>query len=69
GSKYACLGYGLLRDQPPKAQQQQPTAHQVLYLAAILDPRYKMLHFQFSPAQFSQAEQVLSGWSLLMAAK
>ncbi|KAJ9517606.1 hypothetical protein QJQ45_025078 [Haematococcus lacustris] len=33
---------------------------QVLYLAAILDPRYNMLHFQFSPAQFSQAEQVLS---------
>ncbi|KAJ9509978.1 hypothetical protein QJQ45_011419 [Haematococcus lacustris] len=33
---------------------------QVLYLAAILDPRYKMLDFQFSPAQFSQAEQALS---------
>ncbi|KAJ9523373.1 hypothetical protein QJQ45_005273 [Haematococcus lacustris] len=33
---------------------------QVLYLAAFLDPCYKMLHFQFSPAQFSQAEQVLS---------
>ncbi|KAL6747363.1 hypothetical protein V8C86DRAFT_1334651 [Haematococcus lacustris] len=33
---------------------------QVLYLAAILDPRFKMLDFQFSPAQFSQAEQVLS---------
>ncbi|KAJ9510548.1 hypothetical protein QJQ45_016016 [Haematococcus lacustris] len=27
---------------------------------AILDPRYKMLDFQFSPAQFSQAEQALS---------
>ncbi|KAJ9530830.1 hypothetical protein QJQ45_028724 [Haematococcus lacustris] len=33
---------------------------QVLYLTAILDPRYKMLDFQFSPAQFSQAEQALS---------
>ncbi|KAJ9532380.1 hypothetical protein QJQ45_010423 [Haematococcus lacustris] len=33
---------------------------QVLYLAAILDPRYKMLDFQFTPAQFSQAEQALS---------
>ncbi|KAJ9516130.1 hypothetical protein QJQ45_024556, partial [Haematococcus lacustris] len=33
---------------------------QVLYLAAIVDPRFKMLDFQFSPAQFSQAEQVLS---------
>ncbi|KAJ9522531.1 hypothetical protein QJQ45_008380 [Haematococcus lacustris] len=28
---------------------------QVLYLAAIVDPRFKMLDFQFSPAQFSPA--------------
>ncbi|KAJ9530153.1 hypothetical protein QJQ45_023440, partial [Haematococcus lacustris] len=33
---------------------------QVLYLVAIVDPRYKISRFQFGPAQFSQAEQVLS---------
>ncbi|KAJ9531370.1 hypothetical protein QJQ45_006823 [Haematococcus lacustris] len=46
---------------PARAAHKATTAAcSVLYLAAILDPRYKMLHFQFSPAQFSQAEQVLS---------